>query len=188
MTASSETYASTTTIADPARGALREDALRLLQTYRAKEQLTAEWPLDAVTRTVPSDGWTHPATNRYLAAAAASHATGDIAALPDGSALLVVTRGPGSGAWFALDQPVTTIGRHIDSDVFLDDATVSRRHAEFRCDKGEFRLNDVGSLNGTYLNRSPVDSAPLADGDEIRIGKFRLAFLTTPLSTATDVA
>jgi len=186
VTTTSEIY--TTTITDPARAALREDALRLLWTDRAKAPFAAEWPLDAVTRPMPVGDWTYSASNRYLAAAATPHPTGDISALPDGSALLVVTRGPGRGAWFPLDQSVTTVGRHIDSDIFLDDATVSRRHAEFRCDDGEFHLMDVGSLNGTYLNRSPVDSAPVADGDEIRIGKFRLAFLTTPLATATDVA
>lgn len=97
---------------------------------------------------------------------------------------LIVTRGPNRGTWFPLDRPVLTVGRHLDSDIYLDDATVGRRHAEFRCDNGEFRVTDVGSLNGTYVNRSPVDSALVTDGDEIRIGKFRLAFLNT-LSTAT---
>ena len=188
MTVTSEIYSSTTTIADPLRAALREDALRLLWTDRAKAPFAAEWPLDAVTRPMPFGNWTHSASNRYLAAATTPHPTDEISALPDGSALLVVTRGPNRGAWFPLDQPVTTLGRHIDSDIFLDDATVSRRHAEFRCMDGEFRLTDVGSLNGTYLNRTPVDSVVVADGDEIRIGKFRLAFLTTPLATTTGAA
>ncbi len=67
-----------------------------------------------------------------------------------------------------------------DSDIFLDDVTVSRRHAEFRQDEGEFQVVDVGSLNGTYVNREPVDSAVLANGDEVQIGKFRLVFLTGP--------
>lgn len=187
MTATSEIYSETTT-ADPAREAVRENALRLLWTDRARVPFAAQWPLDAVTRPMPLSDWTHSASNRYLAAAATPHPTGDIAALPDGAALLVITRGPSRGGWFPLDQQVTTLGRHIDSDIYLDDATVSRRHAEFRCENGEFSLTDVGSLNGTYLNRSPVDSAPVADGDEIRIGKFRLAFLTTPLATATGVA
>ncbi|MDN5933964.1 MAG: FHA domain-containing protein, partial [Pseudonocardia sp.] len=71
-------------------------------------------------------------------------------------------------------------GRHPDSDIFLDDVTVSRRHAEFRRDAGEFVVVDVGSLNGTYVNREPVDTAVLADGDEVQIGKFRLVFLTGP--------
>lgn len=71
-------------------------------------------------------------------------------------------------------------GRHPDSDIFLDDVTVSRRHAEFRLESGEFSVVDVGSLNGTYANREPVDSAVLANGDEVQIGKFRLVFLTGP--------
>jgi pSer/pThr/pTyr-binding forkhead associated (FHA) protein len=96
--------------------------------------------------------------------------------LPSGSALLVVKRGPNAGGRFVLDQPVTTAGRHPGSTIYLDDVTVSRRHAEFRVENGTFCVVDVGSLNGTYVNREPVESAPLADGDEIQIGKFRLVF------------
>ncbi len=102
--------------------------------------------------------------------------------LPVGSALLVVKRGPNAGSRFLLDQPTTSAGRHPDSDIFLDDVTVSRRHAEFRQDDDEFQVVDVGSLNGTYVNREPVDSAVLANGDEVQIGKFRLVFLTGPRS------
>jgi pSer/pThr/pTyr-binding forkhead associated (FHA) protein len=102
--------------------------------------------------------------------------------LPAGSALLVVKRGPNAGSRFLLDQPVTSAGRHPDSDIFLDDVTVSRRHAEFRLETGDFQVVDVGSLNGTYVNREPVDSAVLANGDEVQIGKFRLVFLTGPKS------
>jgi pSer/pThr/pTyr-binding forkhead associated (FHA) protein len=98
-------------------------------------------------------------------------------ALPPGSALLVVKRGPNAGSRFLLDRPTTSAGRHPDSDIFLDDVTVSRRHAEFRRD-GDFVVVDVGSLNGTYVNREPVDTAVLANGDEVQIGKFRLIFLT----------
>src|SRR6478672_8200941 len=101
-------------------------------------------------------------------------------ALPQGSALLVVKRGPNAGSRFLLDQATTTAGRHPNSKIFLDDVTVSRRHAEFRCVSGEFQVVDVGSLNGTYVNRDPVDSAVLANGDEVQIGKFRLVFLTGP--------
>ncbi|HVL85916.1 MAG TPA: FHA domain-containing protein [Pseudonocardia sp.] len=101
-------------------------------------------------------------------------------ALPAGSALLVVKRGPNAGSRFLLDRPTTSAGRHPDSDIFLDDVTVSRRHAEFRRDAGEFVVVDVGSLNGTYVNREPVDTAVLANGDEVQIGKFRLVFLTGP--------
>ena len=99
--------------------------------------------------------------------------------LPSGSALLVVKRGPNAGSRFLLDQPVTSAGRHLDSDILLDDVTVSRRHVEFRLDKdGSWAVADVGSLNGTYVNRQPVDSAVLANNDEVQIGKFRLVFLT----------
>jgi pSer/pThr/pTyr-binding forkhead associated (FHA) protein len=105
-------------------------------------------------------------------------------ALPGGSALLVVKRGPNAGSRFLLDSEVTTAGRHPDSDIFLDDVTVSRRHAEFRRDEqtGGFLVHDVGSLNGTYLNRERIEAAELASGDEVQVGKFRLVFLTAPRS------
>jgi pSer/pThr/pTyr-binding forkhead associated (FHA) protein len=107
-------------------------------------------------------------------------AVAGVDALPAGSALLVVKRGPNAGSRFLLDQDTTSAGRHPDSDIFLDDVTVSRRHAEFRREGGEFVVIDVGSLNGTYVNREPVDQAVLANGDEVQIGKFRLVFLTGP--------
>lgn len=97
--------------------------------------------------------------------------------LPPDTALLVVKRGPNAGSRFLLDQEVTTAGRHPESDIFLDDVTVSRRHVEFRRNGSTFAVRDVGSLNGTYLNRELVDSATLASGDEVQIGKFRLVFL-----------
>ena len=103
---------------------------------------------------------------------------GAVDALPAGSALLVVKRGPNAGSRFLLDQDVTTAGRHPDSDIFLDDVTVSRRHAEFRREAGGFVVHDVGSLNGTYVNRQRIDVAVLAGGDEVQIGKYRLVFLT----------
>jgi pSer/pThr/pTyr-binding forkhead associated (FHA) protein len=112
--------------------------------------------------------------------AATEGAVSGVEGLPAGSALLVVKRGPNAGSRFLLDQPSTSAGRHPDSDIFLDDVTVSRRHAEFRLENGEFQVVDVGSLNGTYVNREPVDSAVLANGDEVQIGKFRLVFLTGP--------
>lgn len=97
--------------------------------------------------------------------------------LPEGSALLVVKRGPNAGSRFLLDQEATAAGRHPDSDIFLDDVTVSRRHAEFRRNQDQYEVVDVGSLNGTYVNREPKNSAVLSNGDEIQIGKFRLVFL-----------
>jgi pSer/pThr/pTyr-binding forkhead associated (FHA) protein len=102
--------------------------------------------------------------------------------LPSGAALLIVKRGPSAGARFLLDRDVASAGRHPDSDIFLDDITVSRRHAEVRREGGEFHITDTGSLNGTYINRQPVDTATLANHDEIQIGKFRLVFLTPPTS------
>ncbi|KAA2254052.1 FHA domain-containing protein [Solihabitans fulvus] len=109
-------------------------------------------------------------------------AVAGVDALPAGSALLVVKRGPNAGSRFLLDRDTTSSGRHPDSDIFLDDVTVSRRHAEFRRESGAFVVIDVGSLNGTYVNREPVDHAVLANGDEVQIGKFRLVFLTGPAS------
>ncbi|WP_425575745.1 FHA domain-containing protein [Streptomyces gobitricini] len=100
-----------------------------------------------------------------------------VEALPLGSALLVVRRGPNSGSRFLLDSDLTTAGRHPQSDIFLDDVTVSRRHVEFRrAPDGSFTVSDVGSLNGTYVNRERIDSVPLSNGDEVQIGKYRLVF------------
>ncbi|MFI6576316.1 FHA domain-containing protein [Nocardiopsis sp. NPDC050513] len=101
-------------------------------------------------------------------------------ALPPGTALLVVRRGPNAGSRFLLDSDVTTAGRHPNSDIFLDDVTVSRRHVEFFRRGDGFGVRDVGSLNGTYVNREPVDEAALGGGDEIQIGKFRMVLLTKP--------
>ena len=99
--------------------------------------------------------------------------------LPLGSALLVVKRGPNAGSRFLLDKDVTTVGRHPESDIFLDDVTVSRRHAEFQRSGDGFLVRDVGSLNGTYLNRERIEDAPLTGGDEVQIGKFRLVYFTS---------
>jgi pSer/pThr/pTyr-binding forkhead associated (FHA) protein len=99
--------------------------------------------------------------------------------LPGTIGMLVVKRGPNAGSKFVLDSDVTRAGRHPDSDIFLDDVTVSRRHAEILHDKGGYRLRDVGSLNGTYLNRERIESeAPLQNGDELQIGKFKLVFFS----------
>jgi hypothetical protein len=97
-------------------------------------------------------------------------------ALPPGSALLVVRRGPNSGSRFLLDTELTTAGRHPESDIFLDDITVSRRHVEFRRTPTGFSVADVGSLNGTYVNRERIDEVPLSTGDEVQIGKYRVVF------------
>ena len=105
-------------------------------------------------------------------------------ALPVGTALLLVKRGPNAGSRFLLDSDLTTVGRHPGSDIFLDDVTVSRRHAEFYRHSTGFTVRDVGSLNGTYVNRDRIEEADLSDGDEVQVGKFRLTFLGTRRSHA----
>jgi hypothetical protein len=100
-------------------------------------------------------------------------------ALPAGSALLVVQRGPSAGSRFLLDTDVVSAGRHPDSEIFLDDVTVSRRHAEFRRTSDGFTVADVGSLNGTYVNRDRIDEVALQGGDEVQIGKYRLVFFAS---------
>lgn len=97
-------------------------------------------------------------------------------ALPSSSALLIVQRGPSSGSRFLLDTDEVTAGRHPDSEIFLDDVTVSRRHATFRRGPSGYSVVDTGSLNGTYVNRDRVDEALLAGGDEVQIGKYRFVF------------
>lgn len=96
--------------------------------------------------------------------------------IPAGSGLLVVQRGPNAGSRYLLDQDLTRLGRHPEADILLDDITVSRKHAEVVRGAGGYVVRDVGSLNGTYLNRQRVDQAPLTNGDEVQIGKFRLVF------------
>ena len=117
---------------------------------------------------------------KEMASGAAAPATGSDITPPAGAAILIVKRGPNAGARFLLDQETTTAGRHPESDIFLDDVTVSRRHAEFRLNDGTFEVVDVGSLNGTYVNREPRNSQVLSIGDEIQIGKFRLVFIAGP--------
>jgi len=98
--------------------------------------------------------------------------------LPPEMGMLVVKRGPNAGSRYVLGQGVTTVGRHPDSDIFLDDVTVSRRHAEVLHEDRRFTVHDVGSLNGTYLNRERIDEkAAIHSGDEVQIGKFKLVFL-----------
>lgn len=97
-------------------------------------------------------------------------------ALRPGTALLIVLRGPNTGARFLLDAEEVTSGRHPHSDIFLDDVTVSRRHALFVQQGEGYAVRDVGSLNGTYVNRQRIDDAVLAQGDEVQIGKFRLVY------------
>lgn len=103
-----------------------------------------------------------------------------IDALPSGAALLIVRSGPTAGARYLLDTDVSTVGRHPDADIFFDDVTVSRRHAEVTRHGTGFEIVDQRSLNGTYVNGERVDRADLVNGAEVRIGKFRLNFFVSP--------
>ncbi|HYF46491.1 MAG TPA: FHA domain-containing protein [Acidimicrobiales bacterium] len=101
----------------------------------------------------------------------------DLDDIPADTGLLVVKRGPKAGSRFALTDDVTTAGRHPDSDIFLDDITVSRRHAEVVRAGDGYAVRDVGSLNGTYLNRERIDDETvLTNGDELQVGKYKLVF------------
>lgn len=117
--------------------------------------------------------------------------TGDSGPLPEidpslkggiaaGDGVLVVLRGPDQGTRFPLDLPVITVGRAPDSAIFLDDVTVSRRHAEFERTDAGWLITDVGSLNGSYVNRQRIESQVLAQGDEVQIGKYRFLFYMAP--------
>ena len=91
--------------------------------------------------------------------------------------LFVVNQGPKAGARYALDSDVVSLGRDPQSDIFLDDVTVSRRHAEVKRDGARYSIRDAGSLNGTYVNRTLVDHGELHEGDEVQVGKFKLVFV-----------
>jgi pSer/pThr/pTyr-binding forkhead associated (FHA) protein len=111
--------------------------------------------------------------------------TSDVAAvenLPAGSAMLLVQRGPDSGARFLLDSDTVSVGRHPDSDIFLDDISVSRRHATFTRGPSGYTITDLGSLNGSYVNRDRIDGeVVLSGGDEVQIGKYRLIYFAGAL-------
>lgn len=104
----------------------------------------------------------------------------DVAEVPElepGTGMLVVIRGPNAGSRYLLDRHLTTIGRHPESHVFLDDVTVSRRHAEVESEEGDLVVRDLGSLNGTYVNGDRVESRRLRTGDELQVGRFKLVYL-----------
>lgn len=110
-----------------------------------------------------------------------------IQALPPGTALLIVQHGPTTGARFLLDAEETTVGRHPRADIFLDDVTVSRKHAVFiKLPEGGYAVRESGSLNGTYVNRSRVETVALSAGDEVQIGKYRMTYHPGPLAPATE--
>lgn len=100
-----------------------------------------------------------------------------VSQLPSNSAMLIVIAGPSKGARYLINNSETTIGRDPQNEIFLDDVTVSRKHAQItRAPSGEFLVEDLGSLNGSYLNAHQVQKANLAIGDEIQIGKYRLTY------------
>lgn len=102
-----------------------------------------------------------------------------IDALPSGHALLIITKGYEEGSRFLIDSDVTLVGRHPKADIFLDDVTVSRRHAEFVRTENSFKVRDLASLNGTYYNGRRVDEVLLEDGAEVQVGKFKLSFFAS---------
>lgn len=144
----------------------------------AEETNEQPQPADATAFFQPGSGQPLPDGTGTSALSATDRATVD--ALLPGTALLIAQRGPNTGARFLLDADEVSVGRHPNSDIFLDDVTVSRRHAIFRRGDAGFAVQDVGSLNGTYLNGGLIDSTILRTGDEVQIGKFRLVFYDAP--------
>lgn len=126
----------------------------------------------------------HDQTERMSAVEGRADADADVRrhleTLPAGAALLAVRRGPNAGRHFVLGADRLSVGRHPRSDLFLDDVTVSRRHAVLEREGDRFRVRDVGSLNGTYVNHERVEDALLVDGDELQVGRFVLTFHEPP--------
>ncbi len=108
------------------------------------------------------------------------HEVSDLPELEPGTGMLVVVRGPNAGSRFLLDRERTSIGRHPDSDIFLDDVTVSRRHALVARGEHGMYVEDNGSLNGTYVNGDRVEQRELATGDELQIGRFKVLYVGDP--------
>jgi hypothetical protein len=147
------------------------------QASGAPEGVPAPHPSDT-TMSFGSLGAIDPDPQAPVGLTPEQHAA--VQALPRTSALLVMQRGPSSGARFLLDADRTVAGRSTHADIFLDDVTVSRKHAEFVRELDDFLVRDIGSLNGTYVNRERIDSAVLRAGDEVQIGKFRMTFHPSP--------
>ncbi|MDN5811576.1 MAG: FHA domain-containing protein [Micrococcaceae bacterium] len=125
----------------------------------------------------PTTDEVSPETSLSTAARAAGNA------VPARCARRIGPTGPNRGARFLLDGELSTVGRHPEADIFLDDVTVSRKHAQFRRDGEGFQVVDSGSLNGTYVNGDRVDAVRLRTGSEVRIGKFRLTFYSGTVPT-----
>jgi hypothetical protein len=125
----------------------------------------------------------HPGDDTTMAIAIETELGEDVPSLDElqpGQGLLVIKGGPVSGSTVLIEKDITVCGRSPDTDIFLDDITVSRRHAEVLRDGTKFSIKDAGSLNGTYVNRHRVDAAALTSGDELQIGRFKLVFYTAP--------
>ncbi|MGI8899935.1 MAG: FHA domain-containing protein [Nocardioides sp.] len=158
-----------------------DDARFCSQCGRRLEPAADEVEVEAPSETTATIGFGGPAkdTDHREERALNDSDAAAVDALPAGSALLVVQRGPSAGSRFLLDTDVVSAGRHPDSEIFLDDVTVSRRHAEFRRGAGGYKVADVGSLNGTYVNRDRIDEVELQGGDEVQIGKYRLVYFAS---------
>lgn len=148
------------------------------------DQPIDKWPDDASPETTIQFGAIPASESEEPLEGEAQEA---IASLPTTSALLVVQRGPNEGARFLLDQDRTSVGRRESADIFLDDVTVSRKHAEFVRQGSDFLVRDVGSLNGTYVNRERIDAVALRPGDEVQVGKYRMIFYSGDQSQQGDV-
>ena len=157
-------------------GQSNTDEARFCSNCGAALKPTAPAASPSETSTITIGGGFEPGEPSEKAEGLSTADQAAIDALPPGSALLVVRRGPNSGSRFLLDSDATTAGRHPSSDIFLDDVTVSRRHAEFVRTQDGFRVRDVGSLNGTYVNRDRIEETTLAGGDEVQVGKYRLVY------------
>lgn len=138
--------------------------------HSKKQQPTPERASETTSIALP------PANPGPLEANLSEQDIAAISALPKNSALLIAHTGANQGARFLLDQEETTVGRHPEADIFLDDVTVSRRHVKINRHEGGFQVEDLGSLNGTYVNHDRVDRYTLTTSDEVQVGKFRLTF------------
>jgi pSer/pThr/pTyr-binding forkhead associated (FHA) protein len=130
------------------------------------------------------DGSPESAVSAFLSSASEEESAAITAVIdgPADRAMVVIHRGPAKGARFLVDQSEVAIGRSVESPIFLDDVTVSRKHALLVKDASSFRIKDQGSLNGTYVNNKSVTDSPLSTGDEIQIGKFHMLFIASKKS------
>ena len=124
----------------------------------------------------PGPGEPNTVTFQMEAIPGGEDATVEVGPIPTGG-VMIVKRGSNAGARYPLDKDLVTAGRHPDSDIFLDDVTVSRRHVEMYLQGETFHIRDVGSLNGTYVNRERIEESELTSGDEVQIGKFKLLYI-----------